>query len=323
MKHIKLLIFMLVGLQSIMYAAQETKQEEKQERQAIIDHVMAKYTGLRDGFDFLQENGLGNQSFHQFLEDTIPPLEDFEEDTELDFNEIIQQAEDRIAINMKDKFIFTLEIAMNEGRTLDQFDDPIFSYVMDHKDDYMQGMVRLWLFEWSKSQDGGKSKKTPLHWAVYRNLIDVVQLLITAGAAINSKDINGLTPLHRAAENNSIGVARLLISVGADQNIKDNYGWTPLYSGAYYNRIGVAQLLISEGANINSQNNEGKTALHGAAENNSIGVARLLINAGADHNIQDNYDSTPLNLASENNNTDLARLLIDAGATIIKDSVNL
>ena len=261
MKHIKLLALILVGLQSTMYAAQEAKQEEKQERQAIIDSVMEKYSGLQNGFDFLQENGLGNQSFHEFLEDSLPSLEDSEENTEFDFDGIIQQAEDRIDIRMKDTFISTLKIAIKENKTLDQFKDPIFSYVMLHKDDYMYGMVRLWLFEWSKIQDTGVFGNTPLHSAAGVDSTEVLCMLISAGTDVNIKNNFGETPLHWAAYyGNNKKITQLLIDAKANVNIKSHQGNTPLYWAVLHNKIDVVQLLINAGADLNIQNNEGSTA---------------------------------------------------------------
>ena len=58
--------------------------------------------------------------------------------------------------------------------------------------------------------------------------IDIVKLLISAGANIHSESRSGEVPLHLAAEANSIDIIKLLIKKGADVNAKDDYGATPL-----------------------------------------------------------------------------------------------
>lgn len=55
-------------------------------------------------------------------------------------------------------------------------------------------------------------KNTPLHWAVLKNNIKAVQLLLEKSKSIvniNLKDSNGLTPLNLATKNNQVEIIRL------------------------------------------------------------------------------------------------------------------
>ena len=60
--------------------------------------------------------------------------------------------------------------------------------------------------------------------------------------------------------------AKLLISHGANINGKDINGKTPLHRAVIYERNWIIALLLSNGANINEKDNGGKTALQYAEE---------------------------------------------------------
>lgn len=51
---------------------------------------------------------------------------------------------------------------------------------------------------------------TPLHWASALNRVDMVKLLIEAGADINTKDVRGFTPLHYALQKNFTEIIQVL-----------------------------------------------------------------------------------------------------------------
>jgi ankyrin repeat protein len=58
-------------------------------------------------------------------------------------------------------------------------------------------------------------KNTPICWAAYFGYIDIVQLLITSGADINTINSDGKTPLVIATERGNINVRKALIAAGA------------------------------------------------------------------------------------------------------------
>jgi len=66
--------------------------------------------------------------------------------------------------------------------------------------------------------------KTPLHYAVHDNRLEVVKRLIEAGADVNAHDerVIGNTPLNDYARGCSFEMAKVLIDAGADPTIR---GW--------------------------------------------------------------------------------------------------
>jgi len=75
-----------------------------------------------------------------------------------------------------------------------------------------------------------KNNMTPLHSAVISRNIEVLTFLISTGANVNAKNINGWTPLHYAAgaRGDNVEIVEFLVSKGADVNVKNNDGETPL-----------------------------------------------------------------------------------------------
>ncbi|WP_223233284.1 ankyrin repeat domain-containing protein [Chitinophaga sp. CF418] len=60
---------------------------------------------------------------------------------------------------------------------------------------------------------------TTLMNAVQSDRLDVLQILIKAGADVNAQDDRGFTALHRAAEMGHLEVAKALLAAGADKHV--------------------------------------------------------------------------------------------------------
>jgi len=127
--------------------------------------------------------------------------------------------------------------------------------------------------------------------------ISKLQDLIERGADVRAKDDDGWTPLHWASWKDNVEIAELLIEKGADLEAKDNSGRTPLHWAAERNYIEIAKLLLERGADVEAKDKWGETPLHEASRNNAIEAAKLLIERGADVEAKDNGGYTPLYLA--------------------------
>ncbi|KAI1174743.1 heterokaryon incompatibility protein-domain-containing protein [Nemania sp. FL0916] len=60
---------------------------------------------------------------------------------------------------------------------------------------------------------------SPLHHAAQRGYLTIVELLLEAGADVNSRDYQGKTPIALARKNGHVDVVRFLISAGADEPV--------------------------------------------------------------------------------------------------------
>jgi ankyrin repeat protein len=93
---------------------------------------------------------------------------------------------------------------------------------------------------------------TPLHWAADEGYVDVVELLITAGADVNARDNDGWTPLHVAAYKGHAAVAEVLLAVGADPNKHNAGGWTPYHFALVRGSGVLIDMMIAAGADTTS-----------------------------------------------------------------------
>ena len=166
--------------------------------------------------------------------------------------------------------------------------------------------------------------RTPLHWAVRGDNLEVLRCLVDKGADLNALDNNGAAPLHTLARSGQTEAARLLIDKGADIDIKDPVKLTPLNMAAESGLEAMVKLLIEKGADIENKHAYGRTPLVGAArERGNINVIRMLLDAGADVNSSDNWNATALDLAAWRGFEEVVNLLLERGAALPKDTLRL
>ena len=88
------------------------------------------------------------------------------------------------------------------------------------------------------------SLRSPLHYSAQNGHLSVVKYLVSHGANINGKNIDGWTPLHYSAHNGHLCVVEYLVDSGADISITNNANMTPLMISTQNN---IVQYLISQG----------------------------------------------------------------------------
>jgi ankyrin repeat protein len=88
--------------------------------------------------------------------------------------------------------------------------------------------------------------------------------LIAEGADVNAADLEGLTPLHAAASRDSVEVVRILLDAGAEVDARSNTGDTPLYNAVRNTTpaaVSIMRLLRERGADPTIANEKGATPL--------------------------------------------------------------
>ena len=186
----------------------------------------------------------------------------------------------------------------------------------------------------------GRTARTALGMAAMNGHADIVNLLIEAGAEVNSA--SG-TALMLAVENGHTEIVNILIKARADINTHlYNYGKTALMLAAENGYADIVNLLIEVGADVNAcycnyewnantfvakdeyrrsvdiptgfdVNNVGKTALMLASGNGHIDIVNALIESGAD-DLTDNEGTTALMYAAEYGTTEIYQAFINARA---------
>ncbi len=159
------------------------------------------------------------------------------------------------------------------------------------------------------------NNSTPLITASGNDVPAIVELLIEKGADIEAQNVLGWRPLHNAtAELEITSAIAPLLAAGADVNVRTIYGETPLHFAAYGKGYDAVAMLITAGADVNAADENGVTAMMRATlyerdRDNLI----LLLDVGADVNAVDADGATALHIAAERNPENVL-LLLEAGA---------
>lgn len=163
-------------------------------------------------------------------------------------------------------------------------------------------------------EDGRKT--TLLNDAVSLNYTDMSDMLLGAGADINSISPDSGAALHLAASADNTTMIRYLLQKGADVNVRDRQGNTPLMTALHSGHYESANLLVMKGADTASVNLAGSTTIIEAVTGgNRDCIGLILAQNRLDVNRADSRGETPLYIAMKKNDVVLMRLLRDSGAS--------
>jgi ankyrin repeat protein len=127
--------------------------------------------------------------------------------------------------------------------------------------------------------DGG----TALHWAVYRDDLELADILLRAKASVKAANRVGMTPLAMAALYGRPAMIDRLLKAGADAKELTANGETTVMFAARNGNPAAVKLLIEAGADVNAREKlRGTTALMWAAEQRHPEAVKVLLTAGAD-----------------------------------------
>lgn len=151
---------------------------------------------------------------------------------------------------------------------------------------------------------------TPLGLAAFKGDTARINALLGKGADINQQDRVGRTALHLAALHERVDVVRMLLDAGAEVDVTDQrFGYRPLHFSARKGNAGVSELLVRHGADLDAQSLRGKTALHLAVINQHPAVVTILLKYLARVDICDSNNKTPLQLAETSGHTEIVGLI--------------
>jgi len=131
---------------------------------------------------------------------------------------------------------------------------------------------------------------------------------------VRAEDAPSHTLLGTAAALGHVEMMDVLLSAGASPDTPSQTGRTALHDAAARGRTGAVQRLLDAGASSQATTDELLTALHEAASAGSTSSATALLRAGADVNARSGAGETPLLLALKAGHVEVAGALLDTGA---------
>jgi ankyrin repeat protein len=145
---------------------------------------------------------------------------------------------------------------------------------------------------------------TALHWAAFKDDLDLARTLVQAGANVQATTRNGaLTPVVFAARNGNPAMIELFLKAGADANTADVNGTTVLMQAALAGNPEAVNVLLDRGANVNAREKKnGQTALMFAAWENRGAVIKTLAAHQADFGVTTNVVKLERETLDENGN---------------------
>ncbi|GFO30221.1 ankyrin-1 [Plakobranchus ocellatus] len=157
---------------------------------------------------------------------------------------------------------------------------------------------------------------TPLMMACLEGRTDVLRIMLNARCNVNMAAYNRRTALHYASEQGFRAGCELLIEAGACMESLDTDKCTPAMVAAHKGSVQTLQLLLDKGASTTGCSRQGMSILHLAAESGNLSCCDILMDQGVDKNIRCCDGVTPLISAIRSHRILCAHHLIEHGCSL-------
>uniref|UniRef100_A0A6P7GZ23 Ankyrin repeat domain-containing protein 50-like n=1 Tax=Diabrotica virgifera virgifera TaxID=50390 RepID=A0A6P7GZ23_DIAVI len=129
---------------------------------------------------------------------------------------------------------------------------------------------------------------------------DIVQILVSNAADIDSKDADGRSTLYVLALDNRLAMSKYFLQQGADVETRDLEGRTPLHVSSWQGHTEMVSLLLTYGkAQVDACDLENRTALHSASWQGHSDIVKMLLEHGAMPDHTCNQGATALGIAAQ------------------------
>ena len=157
------------------------------------------------------------------------------------------------------------------------------------------------------------NQRSALGWAAQAGSLEIVTLLVEAGATVDFVDGVGHTPLQRAVDTRQVEIATYLVAHGANVNVVDRDGDSILLNAVEDGYLEIVPILLEAKADPNLANGSGRTPVMSAVQFRQIDLIPKLAAAGADVNAP-TVLGPPLVMALSDGDAALITAVLDAGA---------
>ncbi|XP_068455425.1 ankyrin repeat and death domain-containing protein 1B-like [Clinocottus analis] len=166
--------------------------------------------------------------------------------------------------------------------------------------------------------------RTALHYAVAGKNKEAVQLLLQRRVKVDQRDKHGVAPIHLAAWFGSLDIMKLLVQAGAEQKVENEEGLNILHCAAINNHTEIAEYIINDlqMKELDKDDQSGHRAFALAADHGCLEMMDILIVPYDMGTTKANKNGdTPLHLAAKNGHSDAVYSLLQSFDT--RDEVNM
>ncbi|XP_038560445.1 ankyrin repeat and death domain-containing protein 1B-like [Micropterus salmoides] len=166
--------------------------------------------------------------------------------------------------------------------------------------------------------------RTALHYAVAGKNKEAVQFLVQRRVKVDQKDKYGVAPIHLAAWFGSLEILKLLVQAGAEQKVENEEGLNIMHCAAINNHTEIVEYIVNDlqMKELDKDDQSGHGAFALAAEHGCVQMLDMLMDPYNMATMKPNKrGDTPLHLAARNGHLDAVQLLLQSFDTL--DEVNM
>ncbi|XP_055017977.1 ankyrin repeat and death domain-containing protein 1B isoform X2 [Boleophthalmus pectinirostris] len=167
-------------------------------------------------------------------------------------------------------------------------------------------------------------QRTALHFAVARKNKEAVQFLLQRRVKVDQKDKHGVTPIHLAAWFGSLDILKLLVKAGAEQKSENEEGLNILHCATINNHTEIVEYIINDliMKELDKGDRSGQRPFSLAAKHGCVEMLEMLMDSSYNMGTMEpnQRGDTPLHLAARNGHGQTVQLLLLCFDT--RDEVN-
>ncbi|XP_005095905.1 serine/threonine-protein phosphatase 6 regulatory ankyrin repeat subunit C [Aplysia californica] len=153
----------------------------------------------------------------------------------------------------------------------------------------------------------------PIHVAAFNGDVDILGVLLKAGADPNVATKSHVTALINASVCGSLEITRLLIEKGARVDERAEDGWTPLMFFAQTGNSKCMEMILAKSkADIDSEEEKGNTALHIAVSNGKVDAVKMLLDKKANPDKRNAEGLGPVLICAHNGQLEILQCLLES-----------
>ncbi|XP_077379001.1 ankyrin repeat and death domain-containing protein 1A [Festucalex cinctus] len=167
--------------------------------------------------------------------------------------------------------------------------------------------------------------RTALHYAVAGKNKEAVEWLLRRRVQVDQRDKFGVAPIHLAAWFGSLEILKLLVRAGAEQKIENEEGLNIMHCAAINNHTDIVEYIVNDLhlKELDKEDQSGHRVFAMAAEHGCVQMLEMLMEPCYKMATMrtNKRGDTPLHLAARNGHLDAVQLLLRSFDT--RDEVNM